>query len=67
VHPLRVVRMRPMTIAATVAWVVFAAAAIAERLEPDLWVKLGLIVTALYFLGLPFLRHSPWAEDKEAG
>jgi phosphatidylcholine synthase len=65
VHPLRVVRMRPMTIAATVAWVVFAAAAIAERLEPDLWVKLGLIVTALYFLGLPFLRHSPWAEDKE--
>jgi phosphatidylcholine synthase len=41
VHPLRVVRMRPMTIAATVAWVVFAAAAIAERLEPDLWVKLG--------------------------
>jgi phosphatidylcholine synthase len=63
VHPLRVVRMRPLTVAATLAWVVFAVAAIAERLEPDLWVKLGLIATALYFLGLPFLRHSPWAEE----
>jgi hypothetical protein len=24
-------------------------------------VKGGLIVTALYFCALPFLRHSPWA------
>ena len=25
----------------------------------------GLIATALYFLGLPLLRHSPWAGDDE--
>jgi phosphatidylcholine synthase len=63
VHPLRVERLRVWTIAATLAWFVFAALAIVERLEPDLWVKLGLIVTALYFLSLPLLRHSPWASE----
>jgi len=26
-------------------------------------VKLGFIVIAAYFLGLPLLRHSPWADD----
>jgi phosphatidylcholine synthase len=64
VHPLRVVRMRPATIAATLAWILFAGAAIIQRLEPDPWVKIGLIATALYFLALPFLRHSLWAEDE---
>jgi phosphatidylcholine synthase len=63
VHPLRVERLRVWTIAATLAWFIFAALAIVERLEPDLWVKLGLIVTALYFLSLPLLRHSPWASE----
>jgi phosphatidylcholine synthase len=63
VHPLRVVRLRPLTVAVTLAWIIFAGAAIIQRLQPDLWVKLGLAATALYFLGLPFLRHSPWAED----
>ena len=66
VHPLRVVRMRPWTMLATLAWIVFALAAIFAHLAPDLWVKLGLIATALYFFGLPFLRHSPWAHDEEA-
>jgi phosphatidylcholine synthase len=65
VHPLRVERLRIWTIAATVAWFVFAALAIFERFEANFWVKLGLVVTALYFLGLPFLRHSPWAQDDE--
>src|SRR5580700_7549716 len=65
VHPLRVERLRVWTIAATVAWFIFAALAIFERLEANFWVKLGLIATALYFLGLPFLRHSPWAQDDE--
>jgi phosphatidylcholine synthase len=65
VHPLRVERLRVWTIAATIAWFIFAALAIFERLEANFWVKLGLIATALYFLGLPFLRHSPWAQDDE--
>jgi hypothetical protein len=59
--------MRWWTIAATVAWCVFAALAVWQRLQADLWVRLGLIATALYFLGLPFLRHSPWAHDRKAG
>jgi phosphatidylcholine synthase len=65
VHPLRVERLRIWTIAATAAWFVFAALAIVERFEANFWVKLGLVATALYFLGLPFLRHSPWAQDDE--
>src|SRR5471030_1812667 len=65
VHPLRVERLRIFTICATAAWFLFAALAIWERLEAGLWVKLGLIATALYFLGLPLLRHSPWAGDDE--
>ena len=66
VHPLRVMTMRWWTIAATLAWCVFAILAVWRRLEPDLWVRLGLIATALYFLALPFTRHSPWAHDQEA-
>jgi phosphatidylcholine synthase len=66
VHPLRVEKMRVWTIAATVAWFFFAALAIAQHLQADLWVKIGLVATALYFLVLPFVRHSPWAQDKEA-
>jgi phosphatidylcholine synthase len=61
VHPLRVARLRGLTIAMTVAWFVFAAAAIAESLSPAGWVVGGLVVTAAYFLALPLLRHSPWA------
>ena len=63
VHPLRVVKLRVLTIWATAAWFVFAAIAIFERLDADAWTKLGLIATAVYFLGLPFLRHSPWAQQ----
>jgi len=44
VHPLRVERLRIWTIAATAAWFVFAALAIVERFEANVWVKLGLIV-----------------------
>jgi len=67
VHPLRVMTMRWWTMAATVAWCVFAVLAVWQRLQADLWVRLGLIATALYFLALPFLRHSPWAHDRKAG
>jgi phosphatidylcholine synthase len=61
VHPLRVVRLRALTIAMTIAWFTFAALAIFDNLTPPAWVVVGLIATAVYFLALPLLRHSPWA------
>ncbi len=61
IHPLRVVRLRKLTIAVTLLWFAFAAIAIVQKLEPALWVNVELVVTALYFLALPLVRHSPWA------
>jgi len=66
VHPMRVARMRPWTMLASVAWFAFAALAVYHGLAPGAWIKLGLVATALYFFGLPFLRHSPWAHDEAA-
>lgn len=62
VHPLRVVKLRVVTIAVTIAWFCFACAAILQHFDTDLWVKIGFLVTAAYFLALPLVRHSPWAE-----
>ena len=59
VHPLRVVRLRRLTIAMTIAWFAFAAMAIVERLSPPEWVTGGLVATAVYFLALPLMRRSP--------
>src|SRR5271166_287341 len=63
VHPLRVAKLRGPTIAMTAAWFALAAIAIAENLAPPAWVGWGLIATAAYFLSLPLLRHSPWAQE----
>jgi phosphatidylcholine synthase len=67
IHPLRVIRLRNLTIAMTCAWFALAATAIIENLAPQAWVGWGLIVTAVYFLGLPLLRHSPLAEPRPKG
>ncbi len=61
VHPLRVVKLRAATIAATVAWFALACDAIFTGLQPQLWVKVGFVAIAAYFLALPLLRHSPWS------
>jgi phosphatidylcholine synthase len=63
IHPLRVARLRSLTIAMTCAWFAFAATAIVQNLAPQAWVGWGLIATAAYFLSLPLLRHSPLAHD----
>jgi phosphatidylcholine synthase len=63
VHPLRVVKLRPVTIAATIVWFALAADAIVEGLQPALWVKFGFVAVAAYFIGLPLLRHSPWSSE----
>ena len=63
VHPLRVERLRPLTLAATIAWFALAAIAIFQGLEPALWVKVGLAAIALYLVALPLARGSPWADS----
>lgn len=48
VHPVRVERWRPVTLAVTLAWFVLAGIALAESLAPPEAVKTGLLVTTLY-------------------
>jgi phosphatidylcholine synthase len=62
VHPLRVERLRLLTVLMTIAWLIFAGIAVAHHLSASLLVRFGLIGTGVYFLALPLLRHSPWAE-----
>jgi phosphatidylcholine synthase len=57
VHPLRVRRLRPLTIAATAVWFALAAVAIVEGLQPQVWVTIGLAALAVYFLLLPLARR----------
>lgn len=57
VHPLRVVRLRGVTLAATLVWSVAAVAAVAQGLgDASPAVKDTLMATALYFLLLPLFR-----------
>jgi phosphatidylcholine synthase len=64
VHPLRVVKLRALTILMSIAWFALATIAIVEKLSPSNWVTVGLIATAAYFLSLPFLRHSLWTSGQ---
>lgn len=65
VHPMRVVKLRVVTIVVTSAWCVFAGLAVADGLDGGWIVKAGLIVTALYVLALPLARGSLWADDND--
>ena len=49
VHPMRVKRLRPLTVAMTAAWALLAAIALADSLHPSRWVVIGLIVVGVYF------------------
>jgi phosphatidylcholine synthase len=58
VHPLRVRNVRSLTLGMLAAWGVLALIALLQALEPDLWVRVGLLVTAIYFFGIGFVaRH----------
>jgi phosphatidylcholine synthase len=60
VHPLRVERLRPVTLAATGVWGAAAIAALGQGLsEAGFAIKAVLVVTALYFLVLPLFRTVP--------
>ena len=55
-------KLRIVTIAVTLAFFALASWALALDLVVAWPVKLGFVLVALYFLALPLVRHSPWAE-----
>lgn len=60
VHPLRVARLRPVTLTATGVWSVAAIAAVDQGLsEAGFPVKAALVAAGLYFLVLPLFRNNP--------
>ncbi len=62
VHPLRVVRLRPLTITLTVMWCAAAIAAVIQGLpEAGFLSKAVLIVVGLYYIVLPLFRNFPKA------
>jgi phosphatidylcholine synthase len=52
VHPMRVARLRAVTIGALVLWCALVLFAILRDLDPGPWVAGALMVLALYFLGV---------------
>jgi phosphatidylcholine synthase len=48
VHPVRVKRMRPLTLLMTLAWSVLAVIALLDNLDPGLGVRIALFVTTAY-------------------
>jgi phosphatidylcholine synthase len=51
-HPFRVARLRVVSMGAVVLWALLAAYAVARSLEPGAFVAGGLVVLALYFVGV---------------
>jgi phosphatidylcholine synthase len=60
VHPIRIKRLRGLTVAAAVVGALLAIVAIAANLAPGFWTVALLCVLAVYFVGIGFLRrHHP--------
>jgi phosphatidylcholine synthase len=51
-HPVRVVRLRAVNIAALLVWSALALIAVARSLEPGWWVTGGLLAIAAYYLAV---------------
>jgi phosphatidylcholine synthase len=51
VHPLRVRSLRVLNIVVMLVWAVLAALAVAQNLNVDTWIVIGLCLIAVYFLG----------------
>jgi len=51
-HPFRVVRLRPVSIAVLVAWSLLALVAVVRDLDPGAWAVAGLVAVGAYFLGV---------------
>ncbi len=52
VHPVRVVALRPLTLAVTALWSVLAIVALVEELDPGFAVKVALGLATLYLAGV---------------
>ena len=61
VHPFRVERLRPVTIALVVVWSILAVYAIWKNMAPEAWVTWALGAIAVYFLVLGGFRKKPTA------
>jgi phosphatidylcholine synthase len=60
VHPLRIAHLRGVTIIALVAWSLLAIVAVAQDLNPPLWIGAALCALAIYFVTIGFFRrHHP--------
>jgi phosphatidylcholine synthase len=57
VHPLRVARLRVVTLAITVAWAIAAIAAVAGGFPAGGWAKAVLAIAAAYVVGLTLRRY----------
>jgi phosphatidylcholine synthase len=51
-HPFRVARLRAVSIAALALWSILALDALVQSLDPGPWVGGGLVLIAVYFLGV---------------
>jgi len=60
VHPMRIAHLRGVTVAALTAWAALAIVAVADDLNPPLWVGAALCALAIYFVAIGFFRrHHP--------
>jgi phosphatidylcholine synthase len=59
IHPMRITRLRTLTLAALVVWALLAAFAVERNLDPGFWVTVTLCLLGLYFLAVGFLRRHP--------
>lgn len=60
VHPMRIARLREITLVVFILWALLAAYAVAMNLNPGFWTQAGLCALAIYFIAAGFLRsHHP--------
>lgn len=60
VHPVRIPRLRALTLAGLLAWALLSALAVIDGLAPNPWIVTTLCALAVYFAGVGFLRrHHP--------
>ncbi len=58
IHPLRVERLRPFTIASLVVWGVLALVTLARDMAPGPWITGALCAIAIYVVGLGAMRRA---------
>ncbi len=63
VHPLRVEKLRVVTVLVCIAFFGLAGAAVVQDFQVGWGIRAGFLAVAAYVLALPFFRASPWAED----